>query len=65
MSSILKYLPTKEETKPVQVNVPLSLRNSVDVAREEDGLTLHEIVIAGLRMYIDERSAKKPRRKES
>jgi len=62
MSSIMKFLPpAKEATVPTQVKVPVSLRDAVDQARTEDGLTLHEIVIAGLRMYLDER---KPRRKK-
>lgn len=59
---ILKYLDDKEETKPLQVHVPVTLREAVDAARAEDDLTLNAIVIAGLKSYLEERVTKRKRK---
>mgnify|MGYP003621615511 CR=1 FL=1 len=62
--SITKHLPSrKEETKPTLVHIPVSLREAIDQARSEDGLTITEIVIAGLKSYLDDR-VRSRRRKE-
>lgn len=60
--SIAKHLPQREEVVPLQVRIPESLREAVEQARQEDGYTLSDIVVAGLKQYLEERASVRRKR---
>lgn len=59
--SFLNHLPkpAEESTKLLQVKIPESLYNAAVKAREKDGFTWHDLVVAGLKSYLEERVNKR------
>lgn len=49
------FAPRSEDVHLVQAKVPISLYEAVSRARFADGLQWQEIVIAGLKKYLDDR----------